>query len=273
MAFQHHEFELRLRDAERLRLYVQAGMVEWEIQSASLKQAELACRRLELEAKESAERAARAEAERDATLHEAAMAKLSSEGALSTQAQVVTELARVQRALGLTEEARRKAEFDRGATQEVLAATGEACKKAEEENSQLAEEKLALIIELGAVKDDFTAFREKVAAEKEMMEAAFDSSGDTLFNYDYGCCAFAHNICRSKPEIPDGMPNPSVPLTADFFANPRCPPGASTAASSLDPVVINEGDRSVNSPSAAGVEVVIPTEQEEGALVTDPPAE
>ena len=248
-------------------------MAEREMQSASLKQAELACRRLELEAKESAERAARAEAERDAALHKAAMAKLSVEGALSTRAQVETELARVQRALGLAEEARRKAKFDRGAAQEVLAATGEACKKADEENSQLVEEKLALIIELGAIKDDFTAFREKAATEKEMMEAAFDSSGDTLFNYGYGCCAFAHNICGSKPEILDVMLNPSVPLTVDFFANPRCPPGASAAASSLDPVVISEGDRSVNSPSAARVEVVIPTEQEEGALVTDLPAE
>ena len=155
----------------------------------------------------------------------------------------------------------------------MLAATGEACKKAEEENSQLLEEKLALIIELEAVKDEFTAFREKATAEKEMMEATFDSSDGKLFNYGYGCCAFAHNICGSKPEIPDGMPNPSVPLTADFFANPLCPPGALAAAFSLDPAVISEGDRSVNSPSVARVEVVIPTEQEEGAFVTDPPAE
>ena len=86
MALQHHEFELWLMDAERLRLFVQTGMEEREIQSASLKQAELACRRLELEARESAERAARAEAERDATSHEAAMAKLAAEGALSTRA-------------------------------------------------------------------------------------------------------------------------------------------------------------------------------------------
>ena len=85
MALQHHEFELRLRDAERLRLYVQAGLASREMQNASLKKAELACRCLELEAKESAERAARAEAERDAALHEAAMAKLSAEGALSTR--------------------------------------------------------------------------------------------------------------------------------------------------------------------------------------------
>ena len=73
-------------DAERLRLFVQAGMAEQEMQSASLKQVELACRCLELEARESAKRAARAEAERDVACHEAAMAKLAVEGALNTRA-------------------------------------------------------------------------------------------------------------------------------------------------------------------------------------------
>ena len=62
MALQHHEFELRLRDAERLRLFVQPGMVEREMQSASLKEAELVFHRLEPEDKEFAERAAPAEA-------------------------------------------------------------------------------------------------------------------------------------------------------------------------------------------------------------------
>ena len=236
------------------------------MQNASLKKAELACRCLELEAKESAERDARAEAERDAVLHEASMAKLLAKGALSTRAQVETELAQVQRALGLAEEARRKAEFYRGAAQEVLAATGEACKKVEKE-------KLALVIELGAVKDDFASFRETAAAEKEILEATFDSSGDTLFNYGYGCCAFRYNICGSKPKIPEGMPNPSVPLTVDFFANPRCPPSTSVAASALDPVVVNEGDRSVNSPPSVELEIVLSSETEGGALVADLPAE
>ena len=93
MALQHHEFELWLRDAERLRLFVQAGMAEREMQVASLKQAELTCCRLELEARESAERASRAEAERDTARHEVAMAKLKSEGALNTRAQIESELA------------------------------------------------------------------------------------------------------------------------------------------------------------------------------------
>ena len=162
--------------------------------------------------------------------------------------------------MALGEEARRRAEFDHGATQEALAATGEACKKAEEENSHLEKEISALVIELGAVKDDFAAFQEKATADREMMEAAFDSSGDTLFNYGYGCCAFAHDIRGSKPEIPDDMSNPSVPLIADFFANPRCPLGASVAASSLDPVAGSGEDRLANSPSAVGEEAVLPTE-------------
>ena len=84
MALQHHEFELWLRDVEQLRLYVQLGMPEREMQSASLKEAELACRRLELEAKESVEIAAGVEAESDAACHEAAMAKLEIEGAVNT---------------------------------------------------------------------------------------------------------------------------------------------------------------------------------------------
>ena len=244
-------------------------MAKQETQNASLKQAELACRCLELEARESVERAARAEAERDTARHEAVMAKLTTEGALNTRAQIESELARVKNTLALTEEARRKVELDYGAAREALATTGEACKKAEEENSSLAEEKLALVIELGAVKDEFAAFPEKAAAEREMMEAAFDSSSDTLFNYDYGCCAFMHDIRGSKPEIQDGMSNPSVPLTADFFTNPRCPPG-STAASSLNPITIGGEDRSENSPSAAGEEAVLPTE---AVLSTAPSAE
>ena len=69
MTLQLHEFELRLRDAEQLRLYVQSGMAEREMQSASLKEVELACRRLELEAKEFAEIATRAKVERDAAHH------------------------------------------------------------------------------------------------------------------------------------------------------------------------------------------------------------
>ena len=52
----------------------------------------MACRRLELEDKESAERAARAEAERDTARHEAAMAKLEIDGVVNARAQMESEL-------------------------------------------------------------------------------------------------------------------------------------------------------------------------------------
>ena len=160
----------------------------------------------------------------------------------------------------LAEEAHRRAEFEHGAAQEALATAGEACKKAEEENGHLADEKLALVIKLGALNDDFAAFREKASADRESMEAEFDSSGDTLFNYGYGYCAFTYNICGSKPLIPDGMSSPSVPLTTAFFANPRCPLGASAATFAWDLIAVSGENCSENSPTAAGEEAVLPTD-------------
>ena len=160
------------------------------MQSASLKKVELKCRRLELEGKESVKRAARAEAERDAARHEATMAKLQIEGVVNTRAHVESELARVQRALTIEENARLRTESERGVAQEGLAVAGEACRKAEEENSRLANKRLALVMELGTIKDDFAAFREKAVADRETMEAEFNASGDKLFNYGYGCCLF-----------------------------------------------------------------------------------
>ena len=133
-------------------------MAEREMQSASLKKAELACRRLELEAKESNERATRAEAETDAPCHEVAMAKLAIEGAVNARAQIEFELARVQRALALAEDARQRAKSEHGADREALALAGVACRKAEEESGHLTDERLALIMELETIKDEFAAF-------------------------------------------------------------------------------------------------------------------
>ena len=74
-------------------------MAKREMQSASLKKAELTCRLLELEARESSERAIRAEAERDAACHEVAITKLVIEGAVNTRAQIESELARGSKCL------------------------------------------------------------------------------------------------------------------------------------------------------------------------------
>ena len=80
-----------------------------------------------------------------------------------------------------------------------------------------------------------------------------------IFNYGYGCCVFAHNICKSQLEVPDGMPDTSKPISPEFFINPRCPLGAiPTEAASINvrpgevtiepkrevPVVVIEKDNS-----------------------------
>ena len=127
------------------------------------------------------------------------MAKLDIEGAVNIQAQMESELTRVQRALAVAESSRLKAESEREAAQKALSLAGEACTKAKEENSHLTNERLSLILELGTIKDDFTALREKAVTDREAMEVEFDASGDTLFNYGYGCCVYTHNICGSKP--------------------------------------------------------------------------
>ena len=161
------------------------------------------------------------------------MAKLATKGAVNTRAQIDSELARVQHALALAENARQRAESEHGATREALALAGEAYRKAEEENSRLMDEKLALIMELETIKDDVAAFREKAIADRETMEVEFDASGDTPFNYGYGCCVFTHNIRGSKPQIPEGMSDPSVPLTSEFFANPNAPQALRLSVQSL----------------------------------------
>ena len=82
-----------------------------------------------------------------------------------------SELTRVQRALAVAERAHLKAESEREVAHKALSLAGEACTKAEEEISRLTDEQLSLILELRTIKDDFSALREKVVADREAMEA------------------------------------------------------------------------------------------------------
>ena len=170
------------------------------------------------------DRVARAEAERDATRHEAVMVWLKIDAAGNSRAQIESELAQVQRALTTSEGVWLKAESELDSVQQALTAAGEAYKKANEENFRLTDERLSLIMELGASKDELSAFQAKMTKERKEMEKEFDASSDVIFNYSYVCCAFAHNICGSKPMIPAGMPNTSKPLPPEFFYQPPMPP-------------------------------------------------
>ena len=255
MSLQHREFVNRLRDVERIRLYVQSGLSTQESLDASLKEVQMTAQRLELEVKEAEDKVARAKAKRDTARHKTAMARLEIEATGNAQAQVESELSRVQCALATSEGGRLKAESELDSVRQALATANEACQKAEEENSSLTDERLSLVMELGATKEDFVAFWEKSFAEKSALEAEFDASGDVIFNYGYGCCAFAHDIRGSKPLIPLGMLDASTTLTLDFFVNPRCPPGSSSVLPDADPVEITGEDLPTKDlPAAEGKE-------------------
>ena len=119
-------------------------------------------------------------------------------------------------------------------------------------------ERLSLVMEMGAIKEDFTAFREKSSAEKSALEAKFDASGNGILNYGYGCCAFAHNIRGRKPLIPAEIPDSLTALTLNFFVNPRCPPGSSSVLPAIDPVEITGEDLPAKDLLAAEGGVDIP---------------
>ena len=234
-------------------------MAKQEMQSASLKKAELTCRRMELEAKESAERAAQAEAERDEACYEAVMAKLAIEGAVNTRSQIESELSRVQRALALAENARQRAKSEHGTAREALALAGEACRKAEEENSHLTDKRLALIMELETIKDEFAAFREKAVADRETMEAEFDSWRRPVQLWLWLLHFYAQHLWEqaSDPGWNVGSFSPAYLRVFLPTPNPRCPPSVSLAAPTLDPVTVSREDRLESSPTAAGEEAIL----------------
>ena len=55
------------------------------------------------------------------------------------------------------------------------------------------------------------------------------------------------------------MPDPSVPLTPEFFANPRWPPSASSAALAPDPATVSREECPENNLTAAGEEATLST--------------
>ena len=87
MSLQHREFVTRLRDAERLQLYVESELSTQESSDASLKEVQMVAHRLGLEAKEATDKA-----ERDAAHHETEVARLETEAAGHARAQVESEL-------------------------------------------------------------------------------------------------------------------------------------------------------------------------------------
>ena len=126
-------------------------------------------------------------------------------------------------------------ESELAGVQHALAASEDARQKAKDEANRLADERVSLLLELKARKDELSAFRAKASKEKKDLEEAFNADFDVIFSYGYGCCAFAHNIYGSEPVISDEMPDTSKLLPPKFFINPRCPPRATPGVPTTDP--------------------------------------
>ena len=79
-------------------------------------------------------------------------------------------------------------------------------------------------------------FGQRPLKRKKALEKAYEEG----FNYGYDCCAFAHNICGSQPEVLDEMSYTSKALSPKLFINPRCPP--SVVPSEVASIDVHPGD-------------------------------
>ena len=182
---------------------------------------------------------ARAEVERDAARLDASMAHMDANAAGSARAKVESELATVQHALAVAEEARRKAE---------------------DEASRLADKRVSMLLEFRTCKDEVSVIRVEALKEKEALRKAYEKGFDVIFNYGYGCCPYAHNICGSQPEFPDGMSDTSKPLSQEFFINPRCPPG--TVLAEAAPIFVHSSE-AMNAPKMEALAAILKTNNSE----------
>ena len=85
-----------------------------------------------------------------------------------------------------------------------------------------------------------SAIRAEALKEKKALEEAYKEGFDVIFNYGYGCCAFAHNICGSQPKVPDEMLDMSKSLSPKLSINPRCLSGVVPAKAALIDVRLGE---------------------------------
>ena len=105
-----------------------------------------------------------------------------------------------------------------------------------------------------------SAIRVKALKKKEALREAYEEGFDVILNHDYGYCAFAHNICESQPEVPDGMLDKLKPLSPEFFINPRCPRGTiPVEATSID---VHLGE-ATNAPEREALAIVLETDNSE----------
>ena len=128
----------------------------------------------EREAKASAKKIKWVEKERDKAKRETKVARLAATTASDAKARVKDDLANALDALATTEEDGRRSEAEI------------AC---------LAVERMSLLLELEASKDEMSSLHSQAGKDKEAMEEDYQKALELIFSYGYGCCAFKHSIC------------------------------------------------------------------------------
>ena len=270
----------RLEDAEKLRLFSRVASEKQKALESSLEKAQAASQVLEASLEEAkyeakrwerlaggeAERASRAEGERDAARREASTSRLAAEAAGDAKARVDDELARVRISLISEEERGREAKAEIARLKVEYASLQSSL---EEHQREAAVRWSQEEVERKKTKEDYLVCLEDA------------------FVYGYGCCAFAHNIRNDHPAVPSGMPPFDKPLPAGFFEDPRCPPGSAGVGISTgqdrEPVGVHEADPLAQTGEEVGVVVttrpadspgpLAQTGEEVGVVVTTRPAD
>ena len=123
----------------------------------------------------------------------------------------------------MTDDAKARGEDELARVQDALEVTEEARRKVEGEVSCLEVERTSFMLEVGATKDEVSSLQSQVSKDKAAMEENYQKALELIFAYGYKCCMFKHNIYGDQPEVVDGMPDSSESLPPVFSMNPRCP--------------------------------------------------
>ena len=152
-------------------------------------------------------------------------------------------------------DAKARAEDDLTSALNTLASAEEDGRRLEAEVACLAVERMTLLLEMEASKDEVASLHSQVGKDKEAIEKYYKKAVELIFAYGYGCYAFKHGICSAQPGIPDDMPDSADPLPPMFFVNLSCPPTPTVVEVKATEVDLDEATKDPK-------EDVVPEEQD-----------
>ena len=93
-----------------------------------------------------------------------------------------------------------------------------------------------------------SSLHSQAGKEKEVMEEDYHKTLELIFVYDYGCCMLKHKICGDQPEVLDGMPDSSDPLSPKFFMNSSYPPARAPTKATTTEAKQSKTEKKANDP-------------------------